>query len=241
MSDYQTWPLEWYPRVFNSSRCYLSSGSQTSQSPWTGRLSVYGPHRQFWRFELQLNPFDDGSWKAVAAFFSEAGGQAGIIRICDPARRWTQYDDEALFSEQPWSDGTFFSDGSGFLEGGLPTSIYADETQERGQTTLKVTGLPANSTRVIRRGDTFEIRRGGLIEPLVPSFHEAIRDASTDANGDTRLYFRPVLRKGVAPGDQIVLDHPMCNMRALDDMQGLVDVVGKSRGATGFTLVEAIF
>lgn len=238
--ELQTWPRAWYPGKFNASRFYLMSASQTAQSPWTGRASVYGPHRQFWKAELTLNPFEDGSWKPLSAFFSEAGGQAGLIRMCDPARRWCQYNDEAVYGQVPWSDGTFFSDGTGWVEGGLPPFIFAAEDMPRGSNNLAVGGLPENILRALRRGDLFEVQRGGQYSE-VPSLHEIGRDVGTDANGFTRLYFRPYLRKDVQAGDKIVLDHPMGTFRAIDDQQGIMDVAAPSIGRTGFTLVEAIF
>ena len=232
------WPRAWHG-LFENGRFHLTSGSQVSSNPWAGRQNVYGPHRQLWRCELKMVPLQDADWMSVSAFFSEAGGQAGFIRIADPRRLKPQYNRVATLTQQPWSDDTYFSDGTGWVEGGVPATFHVAEFAARGATHLVVGGLPASVPRLLRRGDLIEIRRGGIADH-VPSLHEIVRDAPTDANGRTGLSIRPGLRKAVMPGDQIVSDHPTGVFRCIDDDQGIVDVTPPSIGRTGFTLVEAI-
>lgn len=233
----QSWPLPWYR--FASGRFHITSGSQVSQNPWAGRQNVYGPHRQLWRCELQMVPLDEFEWEPVSAFFSEAGGQSGLIRISDPRRRKPQYNREATLAQQAWSDGTFFSDGTGWINGGVPATFHIAEAATRGATYVVVGGLPASVSRLLRRGDLIEIRRNGIADH-VPSLHEIIRDASTDADGKSGLMIRPGLRKGVMAGDQVVSDTPTGVFRCIDDEQGVMDVTPPSIGRTGFTLIEAI-
>src|SRR5688572_19083649 len=115
MPEIMAWPSSWDGAV--SSRFYLSSASQASQSPWSGRRSVYGPHRQFWRCEVTLPPKQTAQWRAISAFFSDVAGQHGLIRIHDMMRRKPLYNLEAVLGQEAWSDDTFFSDGTGWLSG----------------------------------------------------------------------------------------------------------------------------
>lgn len=184
-------------------------------------------------------PLEDADWMAVSAFFSEAGGQSGLIRISDPRRRKPQYNRASHFTQQPWSDDTFFSDHTGWIEGGVPSAFHVTQFAARGATHVVVGGLSPSVPRLLRRGDLIEIRRGGIADH-VPSLHEIVRDAPTDANGETGLSIRPGLRKAVMAGDQVVSEDPTGVFRCIDDDQGIIDVTPPSIGRTGFTLIEAI-
>lgn len=235
--DIVAWPKDWY-RVM-SSRFYLGSASQVSNSPWSGRKSVYGPHRQMWRCEIQLAPQKAHRWPAISAFFSEVAGQAKLIRIGDPQRPRPQYNMRETLSSQGFSDSTFFDDGTGFVEGGIPSLIHVAGAESRGATSVVVGGLPESLSRPLRRGDLFEIRRNGIADET-PSLHEVIRDAPSDADGETRIEFRPPLRKGVDAGDMVVLERPTSVFRCIDDDQGIVDRSLGNVGVLGFTLLENI-
>lgn len=186
-----------------------------------------------------MTPMAEFRWEPVSAFFSEVGGQAGRIRIADPRRRRPQYNREATFAQSPWSDDTFFSDGTGWVDGGVPVTFHIDRFAARGATYVVVGGLPASVQRLLRRGDLIEIRRGGIADG-VPSLHEIVRDAPTDADGKAGLMIRPGLRKAVMAGDQVVSDTPTGVFRCVDDEQGVVDAGADLIGRTGFTLIEAI-
>lgn len=237
MPEIIAWPTAWYGVV--SSRFYLSSGSQSSMSPWSGRRSIYGPHRQLWRCELQLPASTADRWKPISAFFSEAAGQASLIRIGDSMRTRPRYNLENTLSEQAFSDGTFFDDGTGWLEGGVPSTLHVVTAAARGSTILHVGGLAASQSRLLRRGDLIEPRRDGIADDT-PSLHEVLRDAPTDANGETLLKIAPGLRKGVAAGDMVVLDYATTVFRCVDDEQGIVQRDMADIGQAGFSLIENI-
>lgn len=237
MPDIITFPRSWYGAV--SGRFYLSSASQSSQSPWSGRRSVYGPHRQFWRCEVTLPLSESPRWRAVSAFFSEAAGQAALIRIGDMHRIRALYNIQEALGEQPWSDSTWFTDGTGWLDGALPASIHVASSAARGATSLHVGGLGANIARSLRRGDLIEIRRDGIADET-PSLHEVLRDAPTDADGETLVKIAPGLRKAVAAGDMVVTENATSVFRCMDDDQGIVDRDVANHGSAGFTLIENI-
>lgn len=237
MPDIVAFPTSWYGAV--SSRFYLSSASQSATSPWSGRRSVYGPHRQFWRCEVQLPIMQEARWRAISAFFSETAGQSGLIRIGDMKRRLPLYNLQAQLSEQPFSDDTFFDDGTGWIEGGLPALLHVLEAAPRGARSVVVGGLGADLARSLQRGDLIEFRRDGIASEI-PSLHEVRRDAPTDASGETRLELNVPLRAGLQPGDQVVTQDAMSVFRCIDDEQGIVDRDAAYLGATGFTLIENI-
>lgn len=238
MTEYvKEWPRAWLGSV--TLRCYLWSGSQSSNSPWSGRRNVYGPHRQLWRVEMQLAPKLPELWKPIGAFFSEIGGQAGLIRTAIPTRLKPQYTLAATLGNEPFSDDTSFTDNTGFVTGGLPAFIHVAQAAARGSKKFVAGGLPENLSNALLPGDLFEIRRDGIADEI-PSMHEVMRRSNTDADGKTLLEFRPGLRKGVQAGDQIALEYPTCVFRAIDDEQGIIDVDVAWHGRAGFTLIEAV-
>lgn len=235
MPDIITFPTTWYGAV--TSRFYLSSASQRSLSPWSGKRSVYGPHRQIWRAEVQLPPKRPELWRPLTAFFSEAAGERGLVRIGDMHRTKPLYNLLEELGTDPWSDATFFDDGTGWLDAPLPSTIHVVVGATRGERALHMGGLPASIDRTLRRGDLFEIRRDGIADET-PSLHEVIRDAPTDSGGESLVEFTPALRKDVAAGDMIVLEYPTSVFRCLDDDQGIFDRDAAHHGSAGFILIE---
>lgn len=237
MTNIYTWPRSW--GQFASGVFQLMSRNQASQSTWSGATGVLGPHAQFWVCQVQLAPqFDEVNF-AISAFFSQVAGQKGLIRMYHSARRGPQYDREQDAVGEPFSDDTFFNDNSGFLNGYLPASIMVDERALLNETSVVVRGLPESTNRVIRRGDLIEFLRNGIATEI-PSLHEVVRDAPTDALGRTRLEFKPGLRKGLAAGDRISLRYPSTVFRLIDDSQGQINYTPPIVGDIGFSLFEGI-
>lgn len=234
-SEILTFPSTWYGAV--TGRFYLASGSQKSASPWSGRRSVYGPHRQVWRAEVQLPPKMPEMWRPLSAFFSEVAGERGLIRIGDMHRVRPIYNILEELGTDPFSDATFFDDGTGWLDAPLPPTIHVVTAADRGVRAAHVGGLPASIARTLRRGDLFEIRRNGIADET-PSLHEVTRDAPTDSSGESLVEFTPALRKGVAAGDMVVLEYPTSVFRCVDDDQGVFERDSAHHGSAGFSLVE---
>lgn len=230
-------PRDWYR--FASCNFYLSSINLNSVAPATGRRSVSGPNSQLWRAQLTMTTQDRDVWMAIEGMFAELAGSSGLLRMADPSRRAPQWDLDIAAGREAFSDGSFFTDGTGFSEGTLSPNIFAVEAADRGDTSMVVGGLPESSSRVLRRGDHFEVRRNGMADET-PSLHIVVRNAPTDADGQTRLEFRPALRKGVAMGDQIALRYPSTVFRLADDAQGIVERTPPNFGALGFGLIEAL-
>lgn len=237
MTTILEYPRDWYD--FATGSFFLSSINTSSSSPFTGRRSITGPNSQLWRVKVTLAPQEPELWMAMEGFIAELAGQAGLLRFADFAKLLPQRDMAVDPDSEPWSDGTFFDDGSGWASGLLAPSIFATAAASRGDTGFSVGGLPVSESRVLRRGDNIEIRRNGIWDET-PSLHILIRDVGTDASGETRLEFRPALRKGIAAGDMVVLTYPMSVFRMIDDAQGQVERTPYLRGDLGFELIEAI-
>lgn len=207
-------------------------------------MTPYGPQVQAWTAKLTFPTMkadsDRMSWREVQAFVSRLKGISGMLRIVDYHRMKTAYDQYSVDpAEQNWSDGTPFSDGHGWVDGFLPPHIEAEEAAEEGATSLVVRGLPENLDKPLRMGDLFEVRPNGI-----PATHghlyECVANVKTDANGKTRLYFEPPLRKGVAAGDMIVIRYPTGVFRLSSDQEGIVSRGPVNLGDMGFALSEVL-
>lgn len=237
MTDVFEFPREWYSFLKIVFR--LRSSSQVSSRPWAGGNSVYGPHAQIWMPQLTVAQIVGDGWQARSAFFSRLGGQSGLIRISDPSRVAPQYNTSRLASAETWSDGSVFSDGSGFVSGMLPPTAFLVSAQSRGATSVVIGGLPVSLTPALRRGDLFEIRPGG-VAGLVPHLYEVQVDGPTDSSGRSGVEIRPPLRTDVMAGDQVVLSYPTSVFHLIDDNQGTIELTAPNLANHGFSLVEAI-
>lgn len=231
------WPVSWYN--FVKAKFFLRSFSQVSVSSWTSRRNVYGPHAQLWFVELELVPMEKSTWMPIEALIAELGGQAGLLRISDPARVQPQRNYESEGTMVGFSDSTFFNDGTGFNSEALPPTIHITQQADKGSESIVVGGLPISSTRVLRRNDLFEIRPNGF-SSATPHLYMLTRDSNTDADGKTMLNFRPGLRTGVQNGDSVVLHYPMSVFRLQDDEQGVIERTSPTFGNGSFKLIEAI-
>lgn len=238
MENIWEFPREWYR--FTTAKFYLRSRSQSSASPWTGRRNVYGPHAQFWVAELAMANVEPQISFAIEAFFERIGGSAGLIRMGSPMQPEPQWNAELLASDGPWSDGTAWSDDTLWLDGMLPPMIHVGSAESHGATSAIVAGeLPASTPRVLRRGDVIEFRRNGIAD-ATPSMHRIVVDAPTNASGETRIQFRPPLRKGIARGDMAVLQRAQTVFRLSDDDQVQAGYQPPMYASLGFTLIENV-
>jgi hypothetical protein len=184
---------------------------------------------------------DENVWPDISAFFSQLGGQAGLLRIGDPSRSECRYNRERRreASQQWFSDGTKFTDGTGWLDGMMPTAGHLTAPAERGDTFVLIGGLLQSTLGALRSGDLIEFRPNGIADG-VPRLHEIVRQANTDADGKTGIQFRPALRAGLAAGDMVVLEYPTSVFHLIDDGQGEIEITPPLLANFGFSLVEAI-
>lgn len=238
MSTALQWPLEWL--TASSARFSLRSNSQSSISSWTQGRNAFGPHSQIWMCEMTMNPrMDSGLWRAMAGLIAQLGGVAGKLRVADVTRLSPQRDLETTLSQERWSDGTFFDDGTGWSSGFLPPTVFLVEAASQGGDSVVIGGLPASASRVLRRGDLLEIMPGGIFSPT-PHLYMNAFDAPTDASGRTRVYISPHLRSGVAAGDRVALRNAQTVFRLASDEEGIMDITPPYVANFGMKLVEAV-
>jgi hypothetical protein len=237
MTQIYEYPLEWYR--FTTQTFPLRSRSQVSARPWSGGNSVYGPHAQIWTPQFSATIAEKYLWQKVSAFFSRLGGQAGLIRMGHGLRLRPQYNRASTAGSETWSDGSLFTDGTGFVSGLLPPTAYVLTAVARGDMTIQIGGLPANVTDALRRGDLLEFRPNGIADAC-PRLHEVMVNGSTDSDGQTGVEIRPPLRSALAAGDMVVLENPLSVFHLVDDQQGDIEMTVASQGTFGFSLVEAL-
>lgn len=232
------WPTDWYSVSRASFR--LQARSQVTPRTFIGGKSVYGPHAQIWVATITLAPQDwDAAGQWMAAFFSRLDGQAGLMRFGDPARRKPQFNRLTPGGSQAWSDSTFFNDGTGWASGLVPEVAYAAAAAKRGDNYLQIGGLQVSTSRVLRRGDLFELRPNGIATET-PNLYEVQFDGTTNASGATGIEIRPRLRQDIAAGDMVVLTEPRSVFRLVDDDQGAPELGREVIADIAFNLVEAI-
>jgi hypothetical protein len=233
------WPKK--HRGTTESQFYLAPTSLSSTSPYTGQQTAYGPQVQRWTAKLTFPTMRAPDWRPVQAFITRLRGISGAVRMVDYHRMRPARDAfDAVATFQNWSDGTTWSDGKGWASGYLPPFIICDEAADEGDDSIVVRGLPVSSSEtVLRMGDLFEVRPNGI-----PADHghlyEIVADARTDADGKTRLYIEPGLRKAVAMGDMIVLRYPTSVFNLASDQEGIVSRGLVSLGNMGLALNEVL-
>jgi hypothetical protein len=232
-----TYPHEWYR--FTNLSFQLRASSLVSARPWAGGNNVYGPHAQLWMPKFTATVTDESVWPDIAAFFERLGGQAGLLRIGDASRVECRYNREHKGAQQDFSDGTSFTDETGFIEGLMPSAAYLIAPAKRGDTFVKIGGLLPSVVGALRRGDHMEFRPNGIANGI-PRLHSVSVQGNTNADGQCGVRISPPLRANLAAGDQIVLDHPTSVFHLIDDSQGEMEITPPLLANFGFSLVEAI-
>lgn len=238
MTTVYTFPQSWYEKVTTNSSFYLRPRSLSASRPWLGGDSVYGPHAQPWVCSITLPKRTSDIWMPMSAFFSRTDGRAGLIRIGDPARLRLQYDREVATGSVPFSDGTFFADDSGWEDGPLPATLTIAAAASRGDNSVVLGGLPVSRSRILRRGDLFEVMPAG-IQTAFPNLYEAMADCDSDSAGKTGVEIRPRLRMDLAVIDVVSVRGATSVFQCVDDDQGKVSVSAPLFGEMTFSLIEA--
>lgn len=235
MTEIITWPRGDWGAI--QRRFHLMPRSLIAEQPSTGVVSAYGPLSHLWVCDFTGPPKSERDWRRQTAVFSRLAGRTRLLRMGDPERTKPYYNVLNAPTEQAFSDATLFSDGTGWVEGLMSPTAVIGEAAEAEQEDLLVTGLPASLSPALYAGDLLEVQPNGVAARF-GQLYEVYQDAPTDASGQTRVSINPALRKAVAAGDKVVLDHPTSVFRAVDDEQGIVETRPPSIGQLGFRLIE---
>lgn len=193
----------------------------------------------FYTGNFVLNPKVHEVAREVSGWVGRQRGRAGKFRMYDPVRVAPAYDLDVTPTQQPWSDSTYFTDGTGFVDGFLPPRVAIDEPARAGATSIVVRGYPVSTAGVARMGDRIEIQRNGIPEGF-SQYYQIDRNGRSNSDGKIRIYITPGLRAPVAPGDSVVLRFPRALMRFATDEEGRMRFDRTRIGRTGFSVVEVL-
>lgn len=232
-------PRDFYDKVIGQ-KFTLRSMSQAAALPWSGAgASISGPHTQLWLSEVTMAPMRDPDLQDMDALLTSLKGRSNVLRMSNALRLAPWYDRNITPTVSTWSDGSLFTEGTGFANGYLPPDVYVHSAAVRGANYIVLGGFPASTSAVIRRGDLLQIKPNG-IAGTVPHLYKAAHSNSSDASGLVGIEISPRLRAGIAAGDQVGLRYPSTLFRLIDDGQGDIEVADGGIGNFGFSLVEAL-
>lgn len=158
-----------------------------------------------WEIEYTLGmEFDQTRIKQFEAAISSLRGRANIARIsvCDPFK----FGAKVSPAQQPWSDGTWFTDGTGWLDdSGAVQAMTTTQDTAAGATAiwLELT----NPVRLpLRAGDMFSVN------------DFLYRVTAVGSDGFHKI--EPQIRTPFPAGTQIQTDPPRIKVRLASDDQG---------------------
>lgn len=233
------YPTEWYKFVssnFALAPYTLSARSQFRQRR-SGRLI-----EQVWEASYVQKPeVGPSKWQDKSAWFSRLRGDSNLLRIGDPLRCIPRFNriKANLPEPEPFSDGTYFTDNTGWVggDGQVPQFAALDVAARAGDNFVVIKELPESmAAPFLYPGDLIEIRPNG-IPSLTGMLYEIAVPGGTDANGKSGVEIYPNLRQNVAAGDQVVFYWPKTVMRLMDARQGMITREA-NRGSFGFACME---
>lgn len=191
------WPRDpaWQPMA---GRFHITSVSRMSRSPYSPAIKAINSSA-LWMAEISWNNKENkntGLGQDIQAFLESLEGSANPVRMFDFWRTGARL----LKATAAFSDGTFFTDGTGWIEGYAPTALNA---QTKGDRVLVLQGLTANKDFFVR-GDVVGV--GGYM-------YQVMAGARTNAFGQVALTILPGLRANVAISDSVNLDYVTVPMR----------------------------
>lgn len=170
-----------------------------------GVPQVVTPSMGVWQVDLNLGRETDATTlKRFEAYVSQMRGRYNVasIPICDPYK----YGHSVSPKQWPFSDGTWFTDGTGFADSGNaiePLVLTADVTAGDTQLYVDLANPVKPSLRV---GDMFSIY--GYLYRVIAR------------NSAGWVQFEPPARRNVATGVPLTLNPPRFYGRFADDNQG---------------------
>lgn len=208
-----TWPhdADWVPM---GSSFNLMTRAKLSTSPYTG-ASKAATLAQLWVADLSFNKKSEGFVREMQGFLNMLEGPANPVRLFD----WWRELPLLVESDQPFSDGTFFSDGTGWVDGYDLKLIAA---VAKGDNRFTVQGFPA-STEVLRRGDLLGMQ--GYL-------YETRYGVTSNADGEALITVQPGARVAGAIGDPVTTWRPTVPMRLATEEAIIYRMLNAGEGFT---------
>ncbi len=169
-----------------------------------GQEQITSPGYAVWEVEYSLGlEFNQTRIKQFEAAISSLRGRSNIARVCvcDPFR----YGAKVSPTQQPWSDGTWFSDGTGWVDAGTVQAMTTTQPAVAGDTAIWL-ALTNPVRPALRVGDMFSVN------------DFLYRVTAVGSNGFHRI--EPPIRTPFPVGTTIQTDPPMVRVRLATDDQG---------------------
>ena len=201
MVDIINWPCS-QVRPLNG-RYFLRYFDRTAGTSIVGGEQILSSGIARWEIELHLpRTFRGDDLRRFEVMVNQMRGRRNIaaLCICDPYR----YGDRNTPRHEPFSDGTYFSDGTGFMTT-QSQDILTASAVAAGATTLTINTSPPAIPNM-RPGDMFS-HNGFLYRVL------------TAVNPGT-VSFEPPARRAIPAGASLRTDPPQIYVRFSDSGQG---------------------
>jgi hypothetical protein len=211
---------------------FLASRSLSGGASLSGRMQIVASDAGVWMCSLNNIPLYNRqtilTWRAIAA---RAEGRLNPIDLplfryeLEYSAQGADYDYGAPVTSIPFSDETYFDDGTGFV--GSITEVAAD-----GAAALRATSMTFSVTTAprIEPGQIFGINHA----TKGPRWYQ-IKTYDYDTFAVT---FQPPLREAVADGEVIIFDQPACRMRLATDNEMQIELEAGSYGSESVNFIE---
>lgn len=215
------WPGSFHPRGVSFKRRGVSVAGQPSM---TGRMQVGQLDAGYWVASYsRLNVGGAAPVKAYRAFMGrmEGGAHSVLVPVYDDAQApWPLAGGSAanLNTDEPFDDGLFFDDGTGFFDPSILVTLSAAAALRA--TAIDVT---VGTAGTISGGEYFSI--GDRLHVI------------TDVISSTRWAIWPPLREAAAVGAELNFDRPICRMTLVDEATGDLTL---ERGLYGYPDLEFV-
>jgi hypothetical protein len=227
------WPRDFYP---NSVQLDCQPYTITSRMPLRGSRRSSGPIVEVWEARLTYRDLIGAeNWGPIRGFLGRVRGAGGLIRIHDQARALPRGTAAGVASStkletitaQPWSDGSYFSDGTGWTDAAT-AGVIATAAPAKSEWIL-ISGLVPSMPLSIGAADLMEI--GGRL-------YESLIDVPSDPSGRALVQIGPRLRAPVLPGDRVEFAYATTPMQFVDKRPVMEVRGGGNRTDFGLDLVE---
>jgi hypothetical protein len=195
------WPRELLRHL--SATYFLRFRSRSAGRALSGQEQIVSSGTASWEIRLDLSrQMNSRLMKEFDGYVAAMNGRANIAEfgVCDPFR----YGERVSPAQRPFSDGTWFSDGTGHMVAGSEPLIIS-QAANRGDTTLHVS--LTNPVRPgFRVGDEFS--------------YDYFLYRVTGSGGDGLVQFEPRLRTDIPVGAMLITDPPVIRARFASDDEG---------------------
>lgn len=219
------WPSDLAPR-----RVAFSLRGQVIAGPvsLTGRSQATATDTGYWTAVLSGIPTGGAARvKAYRRLLGQLAGGAGIVKVPAFDREQAPWPVAGVYTATPsdFTDGTEFSDGTGFFEPVIKVTAGADAAI--GATQIAVVVASADT---IVGGEYFSVH-GRLYR---------IESVLSVSGGNQAWAITPAVRAAIASGARLDFDRPVCRMRLAAEGEGDLDLERGLYGFPSMTFVEAV-